>query len=540
MPHLSGLERNAANHVPLSPVSFIDRAASVYPDRIAVVHGKLSYTWRQTYERCRRMASALRRWGVVRGDTVAIMAPNVPALYDAHFGVPMCGGVLSAINTRLDAHAVAFILEHGEAKVIFVDREHSTVVKQALAISKQPLRVVDIDDSCYDGPGEQIGECEYEAFLAQGDPALDEFWPKDEWDSVCLNYTSGTTGNPKGVVYHHRGAYLNAMGNVMASGMRQHAVYLWTLPMFHCNGWCYPWTMALLAGTNVCLRRVEPGPIFDAIRRHRVDYFCAAPIVLTMLMNAPQDSQFRANWPVEVLTGGAAPPAATIAAMEQFGIQVTHLYGLTETFGPSVICSWQEAWDELPLEERARLKSRIGVRKHTVEQVRVIDRETLAPVPADGQAMGEIVIRGNTVMKGYLKNLSATTEAFEGGWFHSGDLGVIHPDGYIQIKDRAKDIVISGGENISTVEVEDVLYRHPAVLEAAVVAKPDEKWGETPCAFVALKQGQAATADEIIAFCRKNLAGFKIPRAIIFGPLPKTSTGKIQKFLLREIARKAD
>lgn len=529
--------RNPANHVPLSPLGFIERAARTYPDRLAMVHGPLRRTWRETWIRCRRLASSLQQAGVSRGDTVAVMAANGPELYEAHFGVPMCGAVLSALNTRLDAPTLAFILDHGEAKILFTDREYSATMRDVLSRVKRPIRVIDIDDPCFTGDGECIGECDYESFLDAGDPEFEALYPPDEWDSLCLNYTSGTTGNPKGVLYHHRGAYLNAMGNMVATGMRQHATYLWTLPMFHCNGWCYPWTMALIAGTNVFLRRVEPRAIFAAIRDHHVDYFCAAPVVLTMLANAPENDRFQADWTVEVLTGGAPPPAATIAAMDALGIQVNHLYGLTETFGPAVLCSWQDKWDTLPLAERAAIKSRIGVRKHTLDHVRVIDSQTMLPVPANGQSLGEIMIRGNTVMKGYLKNAKATAEAFADGWFHTGDIAVVHPDGYLQIKDRAKDIVISGGENISTVEVEDVLYRHPDILEAAVVARPDPKWGETPCAFVTLKDGRRVSVDDIIGFCRGQLAGFKIPRTIVFGVLPKTSTGKIQKFLLREAAR---
>ena len=531
-----GLERNRANHVALSPLTFLERAATVFPRHAAVIDGQRRHTWEETHRRCNRLAAALASWGVATGDTVAVMAPNVLALYEAHFGVPMSGAVLNALNTRLDADSIAFILEHGEAKVLLCDREHADTLARALAKVRRPIRVVDIDDPRYTGPGKRIGECEYEEFLEQGDPEYVHPWPADEWQSLSLNYTSGTTGNPKGVVYHHRGAYLNSLGNVVAASMRKHAVYLWTLPMFHCNGWCFPWTVAVLAGTNVCLRRVEPGAIFDAIREHRVDYFSGAPVVLNMLVNAPQAAGYRADQPVKVLTGGAAPPAAIIAAMESLGMDVTHLYGLTETFGPSILCDWQEEWDERPLEQRAALKSRIGVRKHTMEEVAVVDAGSLVPVPMDGKTMGEIVLRGNTIMKGYLKNPGATAAAFAGGWFHSGDLGVVHEDGYIQIKDRAKDIIISGGENISTLEVEDALYKHPDVLEAAVVAKPDPKWGETPCAFVTLKPDASVTAEELIAFCRTRLAGFKIPRTVVFGPLPKTATGKIQKFALRERA----
>ena len=535
--HAQDIERNSANHLALSPLTFIERAAKVYPERTAIVHGALRQSWRETYARCRRLASGLARLGVRPGDTVAVMAPNIPALYEAHFGVAMAGAVLNALNTRLDAETLSFILEHGAAAVLLTDREYAPVMAQALAKTRRRIRVVDIDDPEYGGPGEPIGEMNYEALLEMGDAAAEFAWPEDEWQSLCLNYTSGTTGSPKGVLYHHRGAYLNAMGNALACDMRQHAVYLWTLPMFHCNGWSFPWTIALLAGTNVCLRRVEAGAIFDAIQAHGVDYFCAAPVVLGMLINSPPEIKRRAIRPVQVLTGGSPPPAAVIAAMDKLGIDVTHLYGLTESYGPSISCAWHEAWSDLPLDEQAALKARIGVRKHTMEQVRVLDPATMEPVPPDGVTVGEIMMRGNTLMKGYLKNPQATAEAFEGGWFHTGDLGVVHPDGYMQIKDRAKDIVISGGENISTVEVEDALYAHPAVLEAAVVARPDAKWGETPCAFVTLKEGGAATAEELASFCRGRLAGFKVPRTFVFGPLPKTATGKIQKYLLREQAR---
>ncbi len=535
--HVLDIARNSANHLALTPLTFIERAAKVYPERTAIIHGALRQSWRQTYARCRQLASGLARLGVRPGDTVAVMAPNIPALYEAHFGVAMAGAVLNALNTRLDAETLSFILEHGAATVLLTDREYAPVMAQALAKIRRPIRVVDIDDPEYGGPGELIGEMSYEALLASGDAQAGFLWPADEWQSLCLNYTSGTTGSPKGVLYHHRGAYLNAMGNALACDMRQHAVYLWTLPMFHCNGWSFPWTIALLAGTNVCLRRVEAGAVFDAIQAHGVDYFCAAPVVLGMLINSPPEIKRRTARPVQVLTGGSPPPAAVIAAMDELGIDVTHLYGLTESYGPSISCAWHEAWSDLPLEEQAALKARIGVRKHTMEQVRVLDPATLDPVPPDGVTVGEIMMRGNTLMKGYLKNPQATAEAFAGGWFHTGDLAVVHPDGYMQIKDRAKDIVISGGENISTVEVEDALYAHPAVLEAAVVARPDAKWGETPCAFVTLKDGCAASADELTGFCRTRLAGFKVPRTFVFGPLPKTATGKIQKYLLREQAR---
>ena len=531
------LDKNPANYVPLSPLSFLPRSAQVFPRKIALIHGDLRQTWSDTYARCRRLASALGRIGVGRGDTVAVLAPNTPAMYEAHFGVPMAGAVLNTINTRLDAPLIAFILEHGGAKVLLVDRELAPAAHDALGRMANRPFVVDLDDPCHAGGGERIGAIEYEAFLASGDPEHAWKLPDDEWQALGLNYTSGTTGDPKGVVIHHRGAYLNSFGNAVASAMGSGSVYLWTLPMFHCNGWCYPWTMALLSGTNVCLRRVETGAIFRAIREHSVTHLCGAPIVLNMMVNAPAAERSLVDHPVEVMTGGAAPPEAVISRMEEMGITVTHLYGLTETYGPTVACAWHDEWDALPLEERARLKSRCGVGKANMEEVTVLDPQTLAPVPHDGATIGEVMMRGNIVMRGYLKNPAATEQAFAGGWYHTGDLGVVHPDGYIQIKDRSKDIIISGGENISSIEIEDVLYKHPAVLEAAVVAKPDAHWGETPCAFVTLKAGASASAAEIVAFCRDRLAGYKIPKHVVFGALPKTATGKIQKYLLREQAR---
>ncbi|MBX6318724.1 acyl-CoA synthetase [Pigmentiphaga sp.] len=533
------LPRNAANHVALTPLGFLQWAADVFPEKPALLHGCRSQSWHATRQRCQQMAGALRDWGVGHGDVVAVLAPNVPALYEAHFGVPMAGAVLNALNTRLDAATLAYILEHGRAKVLMYDSEYAGLVRDILQRLKSRPRIIRIEDSEYTGEHGTLGDAEYEAWLATQQPDVAWTWPEDEWQDICLNYTSGTTGNPKGVVYHHRGAYLNAVGNVLACGMPPHAVYLWTLPMFHCNGWCFPWTLAAVAGTNVCLRKVEAAAVFSAIRRHQVGYFCAAPVVLNMLINAPAEVQHRAIHPVHALTGGAAPPAAVIEAMEQLGISVTHLYGLTETYGPSVSCAWHEEWDERPLAERASLKARIGVRKLNMEFVRVVDAQ-LQPVPADGATLGEIVMRGNTVMKGYLRDPRATDEAFAGGWFHSGDLGVMHPDGYIEIKDRAKDIVISGGENISTVEIESVLYRHPAILEAAVVARPDPIWGETPCAFVTVKDGSTCSAEDVLAHCRTHLARFKVPRTVIFGPLPKTATGKIQKYLLRQQAAALD
>ncbi|CAM3795361.1 acyl-CoA synthetase [Bordetella tumulicola] len=533
------LPRNAANHVALTPLGFLQWAAAVYPERPALVHGSHRQSWQTTRQRCQQMAAALQAWGVRRGDVVAVLAPNTPALYEAHFGVPMAGAVLNALNTRLDAATLAFILAHGSATVLLYDSEYAGLVGEVLDQLATRPRTVRIEDREYDGIHGTLGDAEYESWLAAQSADTPWEYPDDEWQNICLNYTSGTTGNPKGVVYHHRGAYLNATGNVLACGMPPHAVYLWTLPMFHCNGWCFPWTLAALAGTSVCLRRVEPAAIFEAIRRHRVGFFCAAPVVLNMLINAPAEQQYRATHRVQALTGGAAPPAAVIESMEQLGIGVTHLYGLTETYGPSISCAWHDEWDARPLAERAALKARIGVRKLNVEHVQVVD-EQHQPVPADGTTMGEIVLRGNTLMKGYLRNPEATAQAFAGGWFHSGDLGVVHPDGYIEIKDRAKDIIISGGENISTVEVESVLYRHPDILEAAVVAKPDPVWGETPCAFVTLKEGAQCTTDDVLRHCRAHLARFKIPRTIVFSALPKTATGKIQKFVLRNQAAALD
>ncbi|HQR55101.1 MAG TPA: acyl-CoA synthetase [Burkholderiaceae bacterium] len=538
-PYASGLDRNAANYVPLSPLSFIERTAQVYPQRVAIVHGALRQTWRDTYARCRRLAGALASRGVGVGDTVAAMLPNTPAMFEAHFGVPMCGAVLNTLNTRLDAEAIAFMLQHGEAKVLLTDREFAPVVGKALAMlgDRRPL-VVEVEDALAP-PGEHLGEISYEALLAGGDPAFAWQLPADEWDAIALNYTSGTTGNPKGVVTHHRGAYLNAANNVIAWSLPHHPVYLWTLPMFHCNGWCFPWTMALVAGTSVCLRRVDPALIFPLLTEHRVSHLCGAPIVYSMLINAPAALRDTLKHTVQGLIAGAAPPAAVIEGCEAAGIALTHVYGLTEVYGPAAVCAKQEGWDALPAEERARLNGRQGVAYPLQQAIAVLDPDTLQPVPADGETIGEIFFRGNVVMKGYLKNPSATEEAFSGGWFHTGDLAVMHPDGYVKIKDRSKDIIISGGENISSIEVEDVLHRHPAVMLAAVVALPDAKWGEVPCAFVELKPGAQAAEAEVIEFCRSQLARFKVPKRVVFGELPKTSTGKIQKFQLRERVKSA-
>jgi fatty-acyl-CoA synthase len=534
-----GLERNSANHVALSPLSFLERTAHIYPNRVAVVHGALRQTWGQTYTRCRQLASALQRRGVQVGDTVAAMLPNTPAMYECHFGVPMSGAVLNTLNTRLDAEAIAFQLDHAEARVLFTDREFSSTVKRALALMTGPKPlVIDVADAEYDA-GVFLGEKEYDEFLKEGDPEFAWSLPGDEWDAIALNYTSGTTGNPKGVVTHHRGAYLNAVSNVVTWAMPRHATYLWTLPMFHCNGWCFPWTMALQAGTSVCLRRVDPTLIFPLIREHHVTHLCGAPIVYGLLINASESLRAGIEHTVNGLIAGAAPPAAIIEGCERIGFDITHVYGLTEVYGPAAVCAKQEAWADLPIGERARLNARQGVAHAMQEAIAVLDPETLQPVPADGETMGEIFFRGNVVMKGYLKNPEATAEAFRGGWFHTGDLAVMDPDGYVKIKDRSKDIIISGGENISSVEVEEVLYRHPAVLVAAVVAAPDPKWGEVPCAFLEVREGSEVTEAEIIEHCRLGMARFKVPKRVVFGVLPKTSTGKIQKFMLREQMKSA-
>ncbi len=538
-----GLERNSANYTPITPLLFLERSAEIYPNKTAVIHGKLRQTWQQTYERCRRLASALQKHGIGLGDTVAVMLPNTPPMVEAHFGIPMAGAVLNALNTRLDPESIAFMLNHGEAKVVIVDPEFSGVMKKALELAKKEsgrdILVIDVEEKEFDVPGETIGKLTYEKFLSEGDPNFAWQVPADEWQAICLNYTSGTTGNPKGVVYHHRGAAINAVSNVLDWDMNKHPIYLWTLPMFHCNGWCFPWTIAARAGVNVCLRRVDAEHIFAAIKEYGVTHYCAAPIVHNLLVNAPDELKVGVPAGVKGLIAGAAPPASIIEGMEKLGFDLTHVYGLTEVYGPAAICVKQDEWDDLDIGERARLNARQGVRYHLQQAISVLNPETMEPVPADGETMGEIMFKGNIAMKGYLKNEKATKEAFEGGWFHSGDLAVMNPDGYVKMKDRSKDIIISGGENISSVEVEDVLYRHPAVIAAAVVAKPDPKWGETPCAFLEIKPGVEVTPAEIIAHCKQHLAGFKVPRAIVFGELPKTSTGKIQKFELRKQAGSA-
>jgi len=535
----AGLERGPANHAPLTPLSFLARAAAVYPTKPAVIHGDRSYTYAEFAARCRRLASALTRRGIGLGDTVAIMAPNVPAMLEAHYGVPLTGAVLNALNYRLDARSIAFILDHAGARLLLTDTEFAPTIQEALGLLGQPLPVVDIDDPLA-GParGSRLGETEYEALIGEGDAGFAGCLPDDEWQAICLLYTSGTTGNPKGVVYHHRGAYLNALGDALSFGLTARSVYLWTLPMFHCSGWCFTWGVTAVGATHVCLRKVDPALIFPAIRRHGVTHLCGAPVVLSMLIHAPDEAKVRFDHVVEVATGGAAPPSAVIQAMEAMGFRVTHLYGLTETYGPATLCAWQPDWDGLPLAGRAQAMARQGVAYPTLDGLMVADPVTLTPVPRDGTTMGEVMLRGNTIMKGYLRNPAATEEAFQGGWFHSGDLAVWHPDGYLEIKDRSKDIIISGGENISSLEVEEALYRHPAVMEAAVVARPDPKWGETPCAFVTIKPGaEPVSADEILAWCRDHLAHYQVPRHVVFGPLPKTSTGKTQKYVLREHAK---
>jgi fatty-acyl-CoA synthase len=536
-PYDTDLDRHPANFQPLTPLTLLERAASVFPDHVAIIHGSLRRSYREFYARARRLGSALAHRGIGRGDTVSAILANTPAMLECHYGVPMAGAVLNTINTRLDAAIIAFQLDHGEAKVLIVDREFSKVAKEALSLAKVKPLVIDYDDLEFSGAGERLGEIEYEAFVAGGDPDFAWAMPGDEWDAISLNYTSGTTGDPKGVVYHHRGAYLLAIGNVLTCAMGRHPVYLWTLPMFHCNGWCFPWTLSVVAGTHICLRAVGAPAMFDAIATPKVTHLCGAPIVMATLLNAPAAEKKPLPHEVEFVTAAAPPPEAVLAAMKEAGFNVTHVYGLTETYGPATVNEWHGAWDALSSAEQAAKKARQGVRYVPLEALDVRDPDTLSPVPRDGETLGEVMFRGNVVMKGYLKNKKSTDAAFAGGWFHSGDLGVVYPDGYIQLKDRSKDIIISGGENISSIEVEDALYKHPAVQAAAVVAKPDEKWGETPCAFVELKPGQSASADDLLTWCRNNLAGYKCPRYLVFVELPKTSTGKVQKFKLREMAK---
>ncbi len=537
-PYDKHLDRNPANHQPLTPLTLLERAAMVHPSHPAVIHGRLRTSYRQLYERARRLASALAGRGIGRGDTVSVMLANTPPMLEAHYGVPMTGAVLHSLNTRLDAALIAFQLGHARSKVLIADREFAPVVRAALAQLSAPPLVIEYDDREVPQSAEPLpGAHDYEAFVASGDPAFAWRMPGDEWDAIALNYTSGTTGNPKGVVYHHRGAYLMCFANVVAAGMGRHPVYLWTLPMFHCNGWCFPWTLSVVAGTHVCLRSVRAKAVYDAIADHEVTHLCGAPIVMSTLLNAAPEERRPLPHAVRFITAAAPPPASVLAGMAAAGFDVTHVYGLTETYGPAVVNDWHTEWDGLPASEQATQKARQGVRYPALEGLKVMDPRTMREVPADGSTLGEVMFRGNIVMKGYLENPQASAEAFAGGWFHSGDLGVLHPDGYIQLKDRSKDIIISGGENISSIEIEDALYKHPAVAHAAVVAKPDETWGETPCAFVELKPGAQATAEEIVAWCREHLASYKCPRHVVFQDIPKTSTGKIQKFKLRESAK---
>jgi fatty-acyl-CoA synthase len=529
------LDQNPANFTALTPLNFIERSARVCPDRISIIHGDSQYTWAETYKRCCLLASALLKMGIGEGDTVSFMGANTPETFEAHFGVPMTGAVLNALNVRLDAKAIAFILDHAETKILFTDREYSDTIKKALELVADRPVVIDIDDPYFAG-GELLGESNYEEFISTGDDNYSCFHVDDEWQAISLNYTSGTTGDPKGVVFHHRGAYLNAISNVMCWNMTSHPVYLWALPMFHCNGWCFPWSLAAVTGTSVCLRHVRDQAIFDAIKQHQVTHFCGAPVVLNTLLNAEAEMKQGIGRGINVMTAGAAPPAAVIAGMEKMGFNVTHGYGLTETYGPCVVCAPKQEWAALSVDDRAEMLARQGVRAPLQDELMVADPDTLEPVPRDGKTMGEIFMRGNLVMKGYLKNPKTTQASFAGGWFHSGDLAVWYEDGYTQIKDRSKDIIISGGENISSLEIESVLFKHPKILEAAVVASTDEKWGEVPCAFVCLKSGQELTAAELVAYCREELAGFKIPKKVCFGPIEKTSTGKVQKYLLREQA----
>jgi fatty-acyl-CoA synthase len=536
-PYDVDLDRNPANFQPLTPLGFLDRAAHVFPQHTAIIHGPLRRSYAEFYARARRLASALQKRGIARGDTVSVLLANTPAMLECHYGVPMGQGVLNTLNTRLDAPIIAFSLDHADAKVVIVDREFSKIIAEALALAKVKPLVVDYDDPEYSGAGNRIGSLEYEQLVAEGDPDFEWLMPDDEWDAITLNYTSGTTGDPKGVVYHHRGAHLLAVGNVVTCSMAKHPVYLWTLPMFHCNGWCFPWSISVVAGTHVCLRAVRAKAMYDAIDTHKVTHLCGAPIVMATLLNAPENEKKPLPHVVEFFTAAAPPPEAVLAAMKEAGFNVTHLYGLTECYGPAVVNDWHGAWDALSLAEQAEKKARQGVRYGALEALDVLDPETMRAVPRDGETLGEVMMRGNVVMKGYLKNKASTEKAFEGGWFHTGDLGVMHADGYIQLKDRSKDIIISGGENISSIEVEDALYKHPAVMAVAVVAKPDEKWGETPCAFVELKAGASASSDELMQWCRKHLAAYKCPRYVVFAEIPKTSTGKIQKFKLREMAK---
>jgi len=533
-PYNINLDRNPANFQPLTPLTFLQRASDVFPNHIAIIHGKLRRTYGEFYARSRQLGSALNQASIGRGDTVSVMLANTPAMLDCHYGVPGCGAVLHSINTRLDAAIIAFQLDHAAAKIVIVDSEFMAVMQDALSLAKTTPRLIQYDDPEFTGKRLETDAQDYEAFLHSGDPHFDWLMPEDEWDAISINYTSGTTGNPKGVVSHHRGAYLLAQGNALTTSMAKHAVYLWTLPMFHCNGWCFPWTLSAIAGTHICLRQVRAAPIWKALADHKVTHLCGAPIVMSLMINTEEADKKTLSHIVQFFTAAAPPPETLLADMKEAGFDVTHLYGLTETYGPAVVNDWHGAWSELPANEQAALKARQGVRYLPLEDLDVLNPETMTPVPRDGETIGEVMFRGNVVMKGYFRNPQATQDAFSGGWFHSGDLGVIHPDGYIQLKDRSKDIIISGGENISSIEIEDALYNHPAVAVAAVVAMPHEKWGETPCAFVELAEGQNASAEDLLTLCREKLAAFKLPSRIIFATIPRTSTGKIQKFVLRD------
>lgn len=533
----TGLEKTPANYQPLTPLSFLERAANVFPDHPAIIHGKRSSSYREFYERTCRLASVLAARGIEKNDTVSVLLANTPAMLEAHYGVPMAGAVLHCMNTRLDAAVIAFQLDHADCKALIVDKEFSATMRQALSLCQVKPLIIDYDDPEFDFNGERLGSEDYESFLASGDPQYKWTWPQDEWDAIALNYTSGTTGNPKGVVYHHRGAYLMGYANIIAAHMAMHPVYLWTLPMFHCCGWCFPWSLSVVAGTHVCLRSVRAGSVYEALAAHDVTHLCGAPIVMSTILAASPEERLALSLRVNFLTAAAPPPEAVLAKMAEAGFEVTHVYGLTEVYGPAVVNEWNAGWNTLDASEQARIKARQGVRYTALEDLQVFDPKTMAPAPADGETLGEVMFRGNIVMKGYLKNPEATREAFAGGWFHSGDLGVMHTNGYVQLKDRSKDIIISGGENISSIEIEDVLYKIPNVQAAAVVAKPDDKWGESPCAFIETKQGSEISADEVLAYCRENLAHFKCPKHVVFTELPKTSTGKIQKFRLREMAK---
>ncbi|HKL04980.1 MAG TPA: acyl-CoA synthetase [Roseovarius sp.] len=535
-PYNTGLDRTPANYQPLTPLTFLERAASVFPDHTAMVHGGLRRSYGEFYARSRQLASVLAARGMGRGDTVSAMLANTPAMLECHYGVPMCGAVLHSINTRLDAAIIAFQLDHAMAKIVIVDREFAPLMAEALELANVTPEVIQYDDPEYTGPGEMQGAEDYEAIVASGDAGFEWLMPEDEWDAISINYTSGTTGDPKGVVSHHRGAYLLAQGNALTTSMARHSVYLWTLPMFHCNGWCFPWTLSAIIGTHVCLRQVRAAPIWQALAEEGVTHLCGAPIVMSLIESAPPEEKRDLQHRVQFFTAAAPPPESLLANMAAAGFDVTHLYGLTETYGPAVVNEWHADWSDLPAPEQAKLKARQGVRYLPLEKLDVMDPDTMKPVPRDGATMGEVMFRGNVVMKGYFRNPEATQKALAGGWFHSGDLGVVHPDGYIQLKDRSKDIIISGGENISSIEVEEALYRHPAVAVAAVVAMPHEKWGETPCAFVELNAGIEVDEPTLRTFCRDHLAPYKVPGKIVFDTIPRTSTGKIQKFVLRERA----